>query len=313
MEDTISVNSQHKYFETNYDKEFTINNYRFLLVEKELNLSGTIPDGVMGLGIDTEGNINNSFVYSLYKQNKIKEASFSFYLASTRDTSRLYFGDILENKYIQQFLGASTHFCNVPYYSHYWQCKVDNGVTLYHKGSALHFNTNANVIFDTGSSYTIIPSEDFLTIMSYYKSLGEQCKLNTIYQMQCMCSSPEQFDVIQMKFSSGAQYNITLNEMIDYYPYERYQCHFQIIVDVFGLNIWLLGDSALRATLITFNMNTKQIKWVQTKNRFDEMQLADSAMVNAHDKLFASFNWMNWLIYITIALCIIGIVYYFIR
>ena len=68
------------------------------------------------------------------------------------------------------------------------------------------------------------------------------------------------------------QYNITLNKMIDYYPYERYQCHFQIIVDVFGLNIWLLGDSALRASLITFNMNTKQIKWVQTKNRFDEMQ-----------------------------------------
>ena len=49
-----------------------------------------------------------------------------------------------------------------------------------------------------------------------------------------------------MKFSSGAKYNIILNEMIDYYPYERYQCHFQIIADVFGLNIRLLGgDSAL--------------------------------------------------------------------
>ena len=101
--------------------------------------------------------------------------------------------------------------------------------------------------------------------------------------------------------------------MIDYYPYERYQCHFQIIVDVFGLNIWLLGDSALRASLITFNMNTKQIKWVQTKNRFDEMQLANSAMVNNHDTLFASFNWVNWLIYAMIALCVIGIVFYFIR
>jgi hypothetical protein len=27
-------------------------------------------------------------------------------------------------------------------------------------------------------------------------------------------------------------------------------------------------------------MNTKQIKWVQTKHRFDEMQLANSAMAD---------------------------------
>ena len=45
MEVSIAVNAQHKYFETNYDRELSIDNYRFLLVEKKLNLLGAIPDG----------------------------------------------------------------------------------------------------------------------------------------------------------------------------------------------------------------------------------------------------------------------------
>ena len=58
-------------------------------------------------------------------------------------------------------------------------------------------------------------------------------------------------------------------------------------------------------------MNTKQINWEQTKNRFDEMQLTNSAMiiVNNNDILFASFNWVNWIIYAMIVLCIIGLVF----
>ena len=60
-------------------------------------------------------------------------------------------------------------------------------------------------------------------------------------------------------------------------------------------------------------MNTKQIKWMQTKNRFGEMQFENSAIANSHDTLFASFNWVNWLIYAMIALCVIRIVFYFMR
>ena len=87
-----------------------------------------------------------------------------------------------------------------------------------------------------------------------------------------------------------------------------------VISKSFGFNIWLLGDSALRASLVTFNMNTKQIKWVQTKSRFDELQLASSAIADsATSTLFASFNWVNLLVYSMIVSRGIGIVVYVFR
>ena len=59
-------------------------NFIFLAIHEEKNLSGTIADGVMGLGINDEGNYRNSFIETLYNQNKIKSPSFSFYLTHSK-------------------------------------------------------------------------------------------------------------------------------------------------------------------------------------------------------------------------------------
>ena len=70
----------------------------------------------------------------------------------------------------------------------------------------------------------------------------------------------------------------------------------------------ILGDSALRSTLITFNMNSRLIKWVQTKERFNDNTLAES--INQTET--SSFSYW-WLIIGGITILIAGLVIYFIR
>ena len=305
--DSVSLNGDKKMFPQVYNKEMKVEGFKFLLVDREENLTGTMADGVMGIGVDTEGDDRNSFVYSLYNQNKIKDASFSFYLTSTKEISRLYFGDILENEYMKKFLGKQ-HSCRVSSYAKYWECDITNGISLYQDNIEHSFNTNSKVIFDSGTSYIIIPSNDFLTIVNYFNMNDPSlCRLNKYYQLMCKCASPNDFGKIKLNIQGYSYFNISLPDVINYYPNFAYQCYFQIMVDVFDLNTWILGDSAMRSSLITFNMHSRKISWVQTKERFDEIALANSI---SNRKEGFSF-W--WLIIGAITIIAIGGIIYLIK
>lgn len=308
VQDSVSLNGDNKMFPQVYNKKMKVEGFQFLLVDKEENLTGTMADGVMGIGIDTEGDDKNSFVYSLYNQNKIKDASFSFYLSSTKEISRLYFGDILENSYMKSFLGKQ-HSCRVSAYSRYWECDITKGISLYQDDIEHSFASSSKVIFDSGTSYIIIPSNDFLTIVNYYNTKEpSMCRLNKYYQLMCKCNSPNDFGKIQLKIEGYSYYNISLPDVINYYPNFAYQCYFQIMVDVFDLNTWILGDSAMRSSLITFNMNLRKISWVQTKERFDEIALANSISNNT-SRTFSLW----WFVIAAISLISIGGIIYLIK
>jgi cathepsin D len=94
--DIVSLNS-HGAFLKPFNREVFAENYKFISVNKEMNLSGTISDGVMGLGIDNEGDPYNSFIETLYNQQQISAPAFTFYLLGVKNISRLYVGDILNN------------------------------------------------------------------------------------------------------------------------------------------------------------------------------------------------------------------------
>ena len=112
---------------------------------------------------------------------------------------------------------------------------------------------------------------------------------------------------IKLNIEGYSYFNISLPDVINYYPNFAYQCYFQIMVDVFDLNTWILGDSAMRSSLITFNMRSRKISWVQTKQRFDEVALANSI---ANRKEGFSF-W--WLIIGAITIIAIGGIIYLIK
>ena len=92
-------------------------------------------------------------------------------------------------------------------------------------------------------------------------------------QIACQCNSTHHFGSITLDFGNKSYFNIHLEDIIDYFPTENYQCVFQIIVSDKLNNTWILGDSALRSTLITFNMDKRSIQWIKMKTLFNEEEM----------------------------------------
>ena len=270
----------------------------------------------MGLGINNEGNYKNSFIESLYYQNKIKTSSFTFYLTNNKEQSRLYFGNILENKYISNFFNnKKINKCYVPSNANYWLCDIENEIKIYDSNNKESFNfiSTSNLIFDTGTSYIIIPRTDFLQIITYLnKNSLDKCRINQNYQLICKCKSQYEFGSLSINLGNGNFFNITFSDVIDFSSKNIYQCHFQIMVDVFDIKTWILGDSALRSTLISFNIEKREIQFIQNvKEQFNHVSLANSAIDYIHNLNKSFYILIYWLLGIFIFFVVIGIILYF--
>ena len=314
-QDTVSLNSNNSNTHI-YNQELTADNFRFLVVNEEKNLSGTIADGVMGIGINNEGNSQNSFIQTLYKENKIKSPSFSFYLTNNKQKSRLYIGDILENDYIKDLFNYTKfNHCSVPLTSNYWLCNINNGIEMYDSNytNIYNFQSTSNVIFDSGTSYIIIPRTDFLQIITHLNSKSDNCKINQNYQLICKCDSPNEFGSFSIKFDNDNIFNISFYNVIDYNSKNYFQCHFQIMVDVFDIHTWILGDSALRSSLITFNMEKREIKYLQNINeRINKLRLATSAAVAIETINSYYYDIIYYLLIAVVIFIIISVIIYLI-
>ena len=299
----IYLNKKSK-FSSLYSKELSLDNYKLIAVYKEKYLLfHTIFDGIVGLGINDEGDINNSLIKSLYNQGKISAPSFSFYLLSNKDQkfenniSRLYIGNILENDYINNLFKNKTKFCYLPGKNYYWICET---IKLEIKEEKLNIteaiNTYSGVIFDTGTSYTIVPKKDVQFIMDYFnKTLGKKCFVTPLHQIKCQCNSTKEFGNIKIYFDKKNYYQINLEDLIEYNKNYRYQCSFQMLVDRIDFGIWVIGDSALRSSLITFNMLERKISFVQNINKIiDDNKLAKS-IFNNNNKSWISNN-LSWIL-----------------
>ena len=321
--DYIFINSNNnKYYD--YNKEIFVNDFNFLVVNEEKNLTGTLSDGIMGLGINNEGDYHYNFVESLYYQKKIGKASFSFILTDyeSKNISRIYFGDIIENKYIQKLFGNKFNKCQIPSYSKYWECQINNEIKLNNNNNQINksnefiFNSNSKVIFDTGTSYIIIPKGDFLQILKYLnKNNNNSCKINQNYQLICNCQNKNNFGEISLNLGNNNYFNIKFENIIDYNKDLTYQCHFHIIVDVFDIGTWILGDSALKSNLISFNINEREIKFVQNlKEQLNNIKISKSTVLNNNDNnsYWTTFSIIYWLLGIVFIFMIISVIVYLI-
>ena len=96
IEDSISFIKKHKAGSSE------LTDFRIVLVDKEENLTGTLSDGIVGMGIDMEGKSRNSLIYSLYETGVISTPQFTFYLSDSKKLSRLYLGNIYQNVYLRE-------------------------------------------------------------------------------------------------------------------------------------------------------------------------------------------------------------------
>ena len=307
--DIVSLNS-HGAMLKPFNRELFAENYKFISINKEMNLSGTISDGVMGLGIDNEGDPYNSFIETLYNQQQISAPAFTFYLLGVNNISRLYVGDILNNVYLSKLFKTNLHECYVDKNSIYWECSTPNGVQLINQNNNRKhlFNTNAKMIFDSGSSYTLIPKNDLMAIMNFLKA-EHNCIISNSNQLLCQCSSPDEFGKIILNFDSKNKFCLNLNQMIEFAKRDKYQCHFQITMEQYDLNTWVLGDSSLRKNLISFNMYERKISFVQNiSGIIDDNKISQNKWIDNGGSLLYKF--VYWFIVLfTVGLIILLILY----
>ena len=296
FKDKVALNKK-SFFSFLYNKELSVDDFKILAVYKEKYLYKTIFDGIVGLGINDEGDMDNSLIKTLYNQNKITSPSFSFYLISishqnsTNDISRLYIGDILENDYINKLFQNKIKYCYLPSSNNdYWSCEsqkikfelkeeINNSNYI---NKTLIRNTNSKVIFDTGTSYTIIPKNDSKYIMEYFnKTLGKICFVTKLQQIICQCNSPKDFGNINIYFDEENYYDINLEKLIEYNETNRIQCRFKMLVEKNDFGMWIIGDSSLRGGLITYNMGERKISFIQNISKIiDDNKIAKSSLIN---------------------------------
>ena len=275
--DTISLN---------YNRNIKAKDLLFLNVKNEENLTGTVSDGVFGLGIYNEDDPQISLIESLYNQKQINEAGFSFYLLGVNNISKIYIGDIFKNEYIFNLFKDKIKECFVPKDSLYWECISNGGIMISNaaQNNKKIFFTNSSFIFDTGSSYTMIPKNDFDAIFNFI-SLEHKCILNKYNEILCQCNNEKEFGKIEINFDTNNKYIINLENLIEIRN-GNYKCHFQITKENYDLHFWILGDSALRGNLVNFNLYERKISFVQNiSGIIDEKKMLDSKWIQRSSNL----------------------------
>ena len=176
--------------------------------------------------------------------------------------------------------------------------------------SRVYYTSSSKVIFDSGTSYIIIPSNDFLAIIEFLMAKskyenGGKCGLNAEMQLICQCSSPKDFGKLVLHFNENTTFEIVLEDIIDYFPTLEYQCHFQILADMFFNDTWILGDSALRSTLITFDMQERTVQWIQMNKRLNEDE-----MIKDDNENYDNAIYYTWVVVAIAFLVILGFLAY---
>jgi len=240
---------------------------------------------------------------------------FTFYLTDSKLGSRLYLGDISQNTYLTP-LFKNMNYCDVPVGSRYWQCEIElisftvNSIpgNVNNLSSA---SSNSKIIFDSGTSYLIIPANDFIYLLPKFadKAFENRCGVTPFFQLICQCGSPKDFDDIVLNLIGGSQFKIKIENLIQYFPALKYQCRFEILIDVNMMNFWILGDSVLRDTLLSFDLKRMSVGWIQEIEKLsDSMIFSNTTIVNAEDD-----NKIEFAGYLIGGLVILAITYLFIK
>lgn len=131
---------------------------------------------------------------------------------------------------------------------------------------------DSQVIFDSGTSYIIVPLRDFnLLKINIIDKLKADCRFTTELQLICKCVSKEMFGSIKLILGDNSEFIIKFENIIDYYPFLEYQCRFQLLLDLqYYSSVWIIGDSLLRNMLITFDLKSHSISYVQEINLYSK-------------------------------------------
>jgi hypothetical protein len=273
----------------------TISKQNFLLVTHAWGIRSLASDGVLGLNIDDDGNPQNSFIHQLYNEKIISSPSFALHLSSNGNESTLLLGDIYESRELDS-LHSKMGSCSVPSSSNLWECTLD---TVNVNGN--NITVISKVVFDSGASFMIIPINDFKLIRNDTIS-NRKCAMNHLNQLVCKCESASEFPGFKL-FLGGSNITLTAEQLVTYQPQYEYPCRFNILLDLNIFGSWVLGETALKGLLVSYDIENRNIGFVK-------VDTLPSYIVFQGPK--TGFNW--WIVFwILLAVAVLVLSYYLYR
>ena len=225
---------------------------KFFLYNKDTSSDYFISYSILGLGFNYEEE-KSSFIMKLLNQKYINSPVFSIYFSESNRDSKLYLDDQSKNQNFAHIYKEMNYCDVISKSSNYWECELKGVIILDNKTNF----TNKRIIFQTSTTFLIIPSLDFALISPQF--IGDNtCSKTDLNQLICKCKSPNTFNDIRIIVNNGT-IKIESKYIIDFEPYHEYQCRFQIIIDNNFNNSWIIGDSALRGMFVSFDYSKGRI------------------------------------------------------
>lgn len=238
---------------------------KYISVDQISGLQDLQIDGVLGLGPESKANTveYTNFVSQLHKQGQIKFPRFSIFLSKTGIGSRLLIGDFSQGTQLSSTYNLMS-YCTSK--TNEWGCDLDS-ISI--EKETLPLSSTIN--FDSGSSYLYIPISDYKFIKKYLiDQSNSECILSENKQIHCKCESPQRFNDITLTINKK-NFIIKTTNLIDFFPTLTYQCRFEIIIDYENLDTWVLGASAMKNNLFSFDLENKKIGFVQEPKEMESL------------------------------------------
>lgn len=231
-------------------------NQSFIVIDKESDLT-LVADGILGLAFP---GLSNGEVTVVSNLEALGIAGFSFLISSEDEGSSLAFGPSFPREW--QISSKITYF-PVTLGAHFWwsvlaSVKIGDGIRFY----------GATAIFDTGSSYILIPQQDFVVaISSIVGPIKEHCSwIAELKSVVCPCDKVRYAGNLEFGFQNegffGANaatvFTLAPNDFFRPLPQLDSICLLEVgmVGDEFP---WILGDTFLRKVAIYFDIQNKRV------------------------------------------------------
>ncbi|PYH77178.1 putative aspartic-type endopeptidase [Aspergillus uvarum CBS 121591] len=209
------------------------------------NFESYAMDGILGFGRSNDTAYNTAtFMDAVADQKNFDSNVVGFALSRTKSGEKdgtVTIGGVDKDKYT----GEISYTDTASESGNYWRIPVDD---VYVNGDACDF-TDKSAIIDTGTSYAMLPSKDAKTL---HALIPDATAYGDYFLLPCNSTAK-----VQVAFS-GVNYTISPE---DYIGSEYNSSCISTIVsyDLFGDDIWLLGDVFLKNVYTVFDFDASRV------------------------------------------------------
>eukprot|EP00347_Sterkiella_histriomuscorum_P000579 403375303 len=235
------------------NQETCLNNFNFLAVFVASDLSGLQCDGIVGLSPSNQFSGSDLFIDKLYQNNIISKKMFSLSLGGTDEKSKVIFGGY-DLRYAKDNQNITW---NKLIDTNYWSVRLNKAKI----GDYVFMLDTNRAIIDSGTSYILMPYNDFSEFKRVIDSINSKCGMDAqtnLYTCQCVTQVHSDFPNIEITLGENT-YTIPSTS---YMHRQNFKCYFRVLPQSYNQGIasfWILGDVFMINYYSIFDIDNQRV------------------------------------------------------